>query len=107
MFVLLTLPTVSLAQCPSGSTCLTNPLAFPDIQSFIGAVLNVLIVILTPIVIIFIILAGFKYVTAAGNASKIEEATKALTYAVIGGVLIIGAVTISQIIGNLVTTFGS
>lgn len=84
---------------------LKNPLAFNSLQEFIVALLNVFIVIATPIVVIFIILAGFKYVTARGNPSDIQEATRALTYAIIGGVLIIGAVAIAEIIKNLVTSF--
>ncbi len=87
------------------SYSLQNPLAFESIQGFIVAILNVIIVIATPIVVIFIILAGFKYVTARGNATQVQEATRALTYAIIGGVLIIGAVAIAEIIKGLVTSF--
>jgi hypothetical protein len=87
------------------SYSLQNPLKFDSIQDFIIAVLNVIIVLATPIVVIFIILAGFKYVTARGNATDVQEATRALTYAIIGGVLIIGAVAIAEIIKNLVTSF--
>lgn len=92
---------------PSGdlSYSLTNPLAFSSIEGFIVAILNVIIVIATPIVVIFIILAGFKYVTARGNATQVQEATRALTYAIIGGVLIIGAVAIAEIIKDLVSSF--
>ena len=94
---------------PSGGTNLTfelkNPIAFNSLQDFIVAILNIFIVIATPIVVIFIILAGFKYVTARGNPSAIQEATRALTYAIIGGVLIIGAVAIAEIIKNLITSF--
>ena len=94
---------------PSGGTNLSfelkNPLAFTSLQDFIVAILNIVIVIATPIVVIFIILAGFKYVTARGNATSIQEATRALTYAIIGGVLIIGAVAIAEIIKNLVNAF--
>ncbi|MEK7462708.1 MAG: hypothetical protein AAB618_04015 [Patescibacteria group bacterium] len=89
------------------SYSLQNPLAFDSIQGFIVAILNIIIVIATPIVVIFIILAGFKYVTARGDVSKVQEATRALTYSVIGGVLIIGAVAIAEIIKNLVTAFGN
>lgn len=87
------------------SYSLENPLAFDSIQSFIIAILNIIIVLATPIVVIFIILAGFKYVTARGNATQVQEATRALTYAIIGGVLIIGAVAIAEIIRDLVTSF--
>ena len=95
---------------PSGggglSFKLQNPIAFDSIEKFLVAILNIIIVIATPIVVIFIILAGFKYVTAHGNPAKITEATQALTYAIIGGVLIIGAVAIARIIANLVGAFG-
>jgi hypothetical protein len=94
---------------PSGGTNLSfelkNPLAFTSLQDFIVAILNIVIVIAAPIVVIFIILAGFKYVTARGNATSIQEATRALTYAIIGGVLIIGAVAIAEIIKGLITSF--
>lgn len=82
-----------------------NPIAFDSIQDFIVAILNIFIIIATPIVVIFIILAGFKYVTARGNPADIQQATRALTYAIIGGVLIIGAVAIAEIIRDLVTSF--
>lgn len=86
---------------------LENPLAFGTLQEFIVAILRVIIVIAVPIVVIFIVLAGFKYVTARGEVGKIQEATRSLTYAIIGGVLIIGAVAIAEIIENLVTAFSA
>jgi hypothetical protein len=86
---------------------LFNPIKVGSIEEFLVTILNIIIVIATPIIVIFIIYSGFKYVMARGNASEIEEATKSLTYAIIGGVLIIGAVAISTIIGNLVGAFSS
>lgn len=110
---LLALATVTYAQGttnpPASRPGLTyelkSPLAFSSLPEFIEAILGVIIVILTPIIVLFIIFAGFKYVTAQGNPAKIQEATKALTYAVIGGVLIIGAFAITQIIKGLVDSF--
>ncbi len=87
------------------SYSLQNPLKFESIQDFIVAVLNVIIVIATPIIVIFIIFAGFQYVTAQGKPEAIKKATQSLTYAIIGGVLIIGAVAIAEIIKGLVTAF--
>lgn len=90
------------------SYSLKNPISdFPDLQSLVVAIINVIIIIATPIVIFFIIFAGFSYVTARGNPAKIQEATRSLTYAVIGGVLIIGAFAIAEIIKNLVNSFAS
>ena len=84
---------------------LINPIKVDSIQALLNLILKLVIIIATPIVVLFIILAGFKYVTARGDARAVEDATRALTYAIIGGVLIIGAVAISEIIKNLVTSF--
>lgn len=59
----------------------------------------------TPIVVFLLILAGFKYVTARGNPEKIQEASKALLYGVIGGVVIIASVAILAIIKDVVSQF--
>jgi hypothetical protein len=87
---------------------LRNPLAgISSIPDLLAAVLNVIIIIAIPIIIFFLMLAGFKYVTARGNPSTISEASQALLYAIIGGVLILGATAIAQIIKNLVNAFRS
>ncbi len=88
-----------------GSRALDNPLQVDSLEDLLVAILRIVIVLATPIVVLFIILAGFKYVTARGDAAKTKEATLALTYAVIGGILIIGAVAIAEIIGNIVEAF--
>jgi len=75
------------------------------VESFIEAILNVLLVLSVPIIIICIIFAGFTYVTAQGNPEKIKTANRSLTYALIGAVLILGAVALSGIIAGLVNSF--
>lgn len=84
---------------------LDNPLLFPKITDLLVAVLNVAIIIAIPIVVLFLIYAGFLYVTARGNAEKIQVASRALTYGIIGGVIIIGSVAITTIIKNVATAF--
>ncbi|MBP6924043.1 MAG: hypothetical protein KBC62_00140 [Candidatus Pacebacteria bacterium] len=101
-WLILATPWLVGAQASQG---LENPLRVSSIQELLLILLNLVIIIATPIVVLFIILAGFKYVTARGNPAQIQEATQALTYAIIGGVLIIGAVAIADIIKNLVNAF--
>ncbi len=84
---------------------IVNPLKINSLEDLLVAILNILIVLAAPIVVFFIIYAGFLYVTARGNAAQVEQATRALTYAIIGGVLIIGAVAIAEIVKNLVGSF--
>jgi uncharacterized Tic20 family protein len=84
---------------------LNNPLQVPSLEALIVAILNIFVTLMIPIIVFFIILAGFRYVTAQGNAGKIEEATTTLMYAIIGGVLVLAAVAIAEIIRNTVDAF--
>lgn len=107
-------PTPSAAPyAPTGSTptginfSFENPLGFTSIEGLALAILNIIIVIAVPIIVLAIIYAGFLYVTARGNAEQVKRATQAFTYAVIGGIVIIGAVVIAEIIANLVKAFSA
>ena len=84
---------------------LDNPLTFPSITSLLVAILNALIVISIPIIVMFIIYAGFMYVTAQGNPEKLQVASKALMYSIIGGVVIVSSVAILAIIRSVVGEF--
>ena len=99
----------SHCESPDGALSykLCNPLRFNTLESLIVGILNVLLVIAVPIIVFFIIFAGFSYVTAQGNPEKIKQASRSLTYAIIGGVLILGAVAISEILQNVVESFSS
>ncbi len=89
----------------SQTVTLKNPLAVTSLEELLVAILNIIIIIAIPIIVFFIIYSGFLYVTAKGNASQVEQATRSLTYAIVGGVLIIGAVAIAEIVQNLVGSF--
>jgi hypothetical protein len=89
------------------SYTLCNPLQFNSLEALIVGILNVLLIIAVPIIVFFIIFAGFSYVTAQGNPEKIKQASRSLTYAIIGGVLILGAVAISEILKNVVASFSA
>lgn len=89
------------------STTLINPLKIHSIEELLTAILNIIIVLAMPVIVFFIIYAGFLYVTAGGKPEQVKQATQALTYAIIGGVLIIGAVAIATIVKNLVGSFAN
>jgi hypothetical protein len=84
---------------------LQNPLRVNTIGELLTAILNIIIVLALPIVVFFIIYAGFLFVTARGNDDKLTNAKRALLYAVIGGVLVLGAVAIAEIVRNVVAQF--
>ncbi len=84
---------------------LESPIAVTSIEGLLLAILNAFIVIAIPIVVLFIIYSGFLYVTARGNVEQTKKATTSLTYAIIGGVILIGAVAITEIVANVVDAF--
>jgi Type IV secretion system pilin len=90
----------------SGSGSLVNPLKnITSITGFFLAILDILLVFAIPFVVFFIIYAGFMYVTARGNSTKIATAHNALLYAIIGGLLILGARLILNLIQGTVDEF--
>ncbi len=85
------------------SVTIDNPLgSINSIEGFLLAILDILLVFAVPLIVFFIILAGFKYVTAGGNELKITEANRALLYALVGGLLILGAYVLIEIIQGTV-----
>ncbi len=84
---------------------LINPLKATSISEFLVAIVDVLLIFATPIIVIYIMYAGFKFVTAQGNPSEIESARTALLWAVVGGVIVLGAKLIIEVIQGTITAF--
>ncbi len=85
-----------------GSVNLDNPLLVDSVEGLFRAILAVVLVFAVPIIVFFIVYAGFLYVTARGNEQTITQANRALLYALIGGLLILGAYVFIEIISNLI-----
>lgn len=84
---------------------LQNPLGSQSLIGFFESILDVIMIFAVPIIVFFIIYAGFLYVTAQGNESKVSTAHMALLYAVIGGVIILGARVILAVISGTISSF--
>lgn len=84
------------------SVTLQNPIKATSIVALFQIILDIVLVFAVPLVVFFIIYAGFLYVTARGNAGTIESAHKALLYALIGGLLILGARVLIDVIQGTV-----
>lgn len=85
-----------------GTTSLTNPLKSDSIVDFLLTIIEVILVFAVPIIVLFIMYAGFLYVTAAGDESKIKKAHSALTWAIVGGVIVLGSKLIIDVIQGTV-----
>lgn len=82
-----------------GGAIFDNPI--PKINSLAGlvhALLDAIINIGWIFVVLALIYTGFKFVTASGNPTELANAKKALLYTIIGGVILLGSMSISQVI---------
>lgn len=95
-------PTVSGPGKGSKEVSLINPLKFDSFQEFFKALIEIIIIFAIPIIVLMIIYAGFLYVMARGSEEQVTKATRALTYAVIGGLLILGAELFLTVIAGTV-----
>ncbi len=89
--------------CPTGQLC--NPLKSQSITEFLLKIIDVLLVFALPIIILYIMYAGFLFTTAKGNSEQIGTARSALLWAVVGGVIVLGARLIISVIQGTITAF--
>ncbi len=92
--------------CAPGTIC--NPLGN---TSTLDQVLNIVIstvqVIAGILAVVYLILAGLKFVLAGGDPAKIKKARDMLLYVVIGIAIIFGAQAISIVVRTTITQVGS
>lgn len=91
---------------PSNPVQLCNPIRYPDITSFLLAILNTAIQYGALLIVFFLVYAGFQFVIAQGNSEKIESAKKMLTWIVIGAFVLLGVYVIRAAICGTLTQLG-
>lgn len=79
----------------------TIDLGFNTLSDVFGFIVNVVLGVGIAVTIIFLILGGIQYITAKGDQKAAGAARDALTNAVIGFIVVIGAFTIRTIIVNV------
>lgn len=93
----------------SGSTGggLTNPLRANSLVELLQEFVRVVVMIAIPVAAVFIIYAGFLFVTAGGNEQKIASAKKTFFWTIIGVIILLGAGIIIQVITETVGELSS
>ncbi|MDP2696154.1 MAG: hypothetical protein Q8O87_02800 [bacterium] len=105
---LLTTPVVGLAQQGGSGVTDVQPLPEPpfrDFGGFIGILNTVLDWMFTVILIlsmIYILIAAYKYLTAAGDEEQVKSAHKTVVYAAIGIAVALMTQAVRFVIENLV-----
>lgn len=85
-----------------------NPLGdeISSIPEFLKELLYRIVQIALPIIVLFIIYAGFLFLTAQGNPEKISIAKKTLMWTLIGAAVIIGADILANVIVGTINDLG-
>ncbi len=69
-----------------------------DIRITVAKIINIVLSVLAAIFLILVVIAGFKYMTAAGNEEKVKESVKQIQQALIGLIIILMAWGITRFI---------
>ena len=99
-FVLVALTSVPhVSQAATAVSCYMNPIAYIDslgtkvdtVPRFLLALVDLIFLIAVPIIVIFIIYAGFLFVMAGDNESQITKARTVILWTIIGAGVLLGA----------------
>ena len=110
----LLLPAAAMAQLSEAQTDLEavgtaigTDATSSDLPTLIGNIISVILSVLGIVFVVLVVYAGFLYLTAAGDDSKVKKAKTLLTQSIIGLVIIVAAYAISSfVIDSLVTISG-
>lgn len=96
---------VATAYAAASDVKLENPLNsdFSTVPDFISGVLKVVVMIALPIITIFIVFAGFKFLSAQGKPGDLDKAKENFKWVIIGALLIMGAWVLATLIAGTVT----
>lgn len=106
-FFVLAIPSYVLADSMSVDLTKFNPIDQTDIYGLISAVLSFVVKIGAVVVVFFIIYAGFQFVTAQGSEDKISSAKKSFMWTIIGALILLGAMTLSDVVCNTANQLGA
>jgi hypothetical protein len=104
---LLIIPTVTFAQLTTSDVGLEYAadigLTTVDIRTLVARVINAFLGLLGLLVVCIFIYAGYLYMTAGGDASKVDRAKQLMINAVIGLVIVLSAYAIAAFIFRAIT----
>ncbi|MBU1160021.1 MAG: TrbC/VirB2 family protein [Patescibacteria group bacterium] len=92
---------------PGGGANIENPL---DKDTFYGLILEIAQIVMEiglAVAVIFIIYAGFLFVSARGSEEQLKKAKKTFMWAVIGTAILLGAVVITEAIKGTIDAISS
>ena len=83
-----------------------NPIDADSVYELVTTILDFMVKIGAILAIFLLIYSGYLFVSARGNEEQIKKAKNAFFWTVVGGLIVIGAKTLSEVICNTAEEFG-
>ncbi|HSX41762.1 MAG TPA: hypothetical protein VLE93_00240 [Candidatus Saccharimonadales bacterium] len=77
-----------------------NPLKTTNLNTLVGTIIGILLTIAALTAFIYLLIAGFQYITAGGDAEKATKARTGIINAIIGIIVILVAYVILRYVGT-------
>lgn len=92
-------------QCGTGGggSGLCNPLGYTSLVEFLNRILQLIAQIGFPIIVLFMVFIGFKFITANGKPEEITKVQSLFFWAIVGSLVVLGAQALSLAIQATVT----
>lgn len=89
----LLLPLTVLASGCTGGTSggLCNPLGYNSLWEFLQRILKLVVEIGFPVIVLFIVFIGFKFIAAEGKPEELTKVRSLFFWAIIGSLVVLGA----------------
>ena len=96
-FILLSLPLFVFADvCPPNTLC--NPLGSATLTSFLIRLLEVVAQIGFPVIVVYIIFIGFKFIQASDKPEELAKVRGMFFWALVGALIVLGAQVLAEAI---------
>lgn len=97
-------PSTVLAQTPTNTVNLTNPLGTTDVRDIIATIIKGALGISGSVALLMFIYGGLLWMTAGGNSDTISRGKRVLIWAILGIIVIGSAFVVTNALFNAVLT---
>jgi hypothetical protein len=107
LFAACIIPALAFVSTAHAGTSYSNPITImgvTDIPSLLLAIVDLVFLIAMPIIVLFVIYAGYLFLTAGDNESKVSKAKFTLMWCLIGVAILLGAKVIAKAIETTILT---
>lgn len=88
--------------CLGGAICIDNPLEAESFEELLNSIINFIFWLGMVVFPLMILIAGFYFITAAGDPARAATAKKIIFYAVIGLVIVLFARGLAAVLKNII-----